>query len=269
MKYDSAISHWQKFLLNSRPKRKYYLWGMRERLGDSWGLLISSNSLELLLNIGIFDFLSPCLIVPDFISGEINLDNILGGFIKEILGVHCSWLPTSCSCSSIFVLLPLANEDRSFLFVFMASNDGTSSSCLLDSFSPRFGFVRSFVSARGVNFSWTEIDSLFVIASLHGSSFVESLQSSVCKVASLITGSFELFDVSMSADFTISLLVMISRYSWWRDGKLRYTRNSADFLAADQRVGGPVRACKVRSIIYRVPFDVEVIIIACRFIISS
>lgn len=268
MKYDSAISHWQKFLLNSRPKRKYYLWGMRERLGDSWGLLISSNSLELLLNIGIFDFLSPCLIVPDFISGEINLDNILGGFIKEILGVHCSWLPTSCSCSSIFVLLPLANEDRSFLFVFMASNDGTSSSCLLDSFSPRFGFVRSFVSARGVNFSWTEIDSLFVIASLHGSSFVESLQS-VCKVASLITGSFELFDVSMSADFTISLLVMISRYSWWRDGKLRYTRNSADFLAADQRVGGPVRACKVRSIIYRVPFDVEVIIIACRFIISS
>lgn len=129
---------------------------MRERLGDSWGLLISSNSLQLLLNIGIFDFLSPCLIVPDFISGEINLDNILGGFIKEILGVHCSWLPpTSCSCSSIFVLLPLANNDRSFLFVFTASNDATSSSCLLHDLPspPRFGFVRSFVSTRGVNFS--------------------------------------------------------------------------------------------------------------------
>lgn len=53
---------------------------------------MSSNSLELLLNIGMFDFLSPCLAWLNLISGEMNFDSILGGFIKEILGVFCSWL---------------------------------------------------------------------------------------------------------------------------------------------------------------------------------
>lgn len=141
-------------------------------MGDSCGLLMSSNSFELLRNIGIFDFLSPCLIGLDLISGEINFDSILGGFISEILGVLCSWPVVVSSCSSIFVLLP---ADRSFFFVFMASDDGTSSSCLLDSFSIRLAFVvRSLAieSTRGVNFS-RGIDSLFAIVSLHGSSFVE------------------------------------------------------------------------------------------------
>lgn len=175
---------------------------------------MSSNSLQLLLNIGIFDFLSPCLI-GDFISGEINFDNILGGFINEILGIFCSWLTVVSSGSSFFVLLQLVVAgDRSFFFVFIAFDDSTSSSCLLNSFSIRFrSFVRSLVSTRDVNFS-REIDSFFVIASLHGSSFVQLLHSSNCSFASLATASFSSeFDVSLSTDFTISFLLMISRYS--------------------------------------------------------
>ena len=213
-----------------------YLWGMRERFGDSCGLLMSSNSLELLRNIGMLDFLSPCLIDRlDLISGEINFDSIFGGFINETLGVLCSVVS---SCSSIFALLPAG---RSFFFVFTASDDGTSSSCLLESFSIRLAFVRSLV-----NFSrW--IDSLLAAVSSHGSSFAELLHSPSCSISSLATGAFR-FDVSPSMDLAVSFLFTISQYSWWRDGRLRYSRNSGDFLAADQRVGGPITQKRVSII---------------------
>lgn len=132
---------------------------------------MSSNSLELLLNIGMLDFRSPCLAWLDLKSGEINLANILGGFIKEILGVLCSWLFVVSSCSSVFVLLLVAAVERSPFFAFMASGDGTSSSGLPSNFSVCFEFVRSLMSIRGVDFS-VETPSFLVTTSLHGSSFV-------------------------------------------------------------------------------------------------
>lgn len=167
---------------------------MRERFGDSCGLLISSNSLELLLKIGILDFLSPCLVWFDLVSGEINLDNILGGFISEILGVLCSWLFAVfvSSCSSAFVLLFVVTVERSVFFAFMASDDGTSSSCL-NSFSWRFGFVRSLISPRGADFSYG--NTSFLATSLHESSFAEPLRSIFDLLARLLANWFLLIAV--------------------------------------------------------------------------
>lgn len=93
---------------------------------------MSSNSLELLLKIGIFDFLSPCLAGLGLVSGDMNFASILGGFIREILGVLCSCEGSSCS-------LP----DRSpFLLNFPVSVDDASSSDLPIDFSR---FVRSLI----------------------------------------------------------------------------------------------------------------------------
>lgn len=105
---------------------------MSDRLGDSCGLRMSSNSLELLLKIGIFDFLSPCLIGLGFVSGDMNLANNLGGFIRETLGVLCSCAVSSCS-------LP---ERSPFLLNFPASGNDICSSDLLIVFSR---FVRSLI----------------------------------------------------------------------------------------------------------------------------
>lgn len=101
-------------------------------MGDSCGLRISSNSLELLLKMGIFDFLSPCFVGLGFVSGDISFERILGGFISDILGVLCSCTGSSCS---------LPGERSLFLLNFIVSGDGTSFSDLIIDFSR---FVRSF-----------------------------------------------------------------------------------------------------------------------------
>jgi len=102
---------------------------MSDRLGDSCGLLMSSNSLELLLKIGIFDFLSPCFVGLALVSGDMNFARILGGFINEILGVLCSG--SSCSLLARSALL---------LIFAGSSGNGTSSFDLPSDFSR---FVRS------------------------------------------------------------------------------------------------------------------------------
>lgn len=210
-----------------------YLCGIRERFDDSCGLLMSSNSFELLRNIGILDFRSLCFDWPNLISEVINFVKILGGFIKEILSEFCSWLFPVSSCSSIFVLVAIVTTDRSGFFGFMASADGTSSSWVLDNFSADFVFVRSYESTLKADISGE------IATSSRAASFTEPLQS-ICSFASCVTGSswYER-GASPCTGLTISFSLMMSWYSWRRDGKLRYMRSSGDFLAADQRVGGP------------------------------
>lgn len=79
---------------------------------------MSSNSLELLLKMGMLDFLSPCFVAVALVSGDMNLAMIRGGFISDILGVLCSGAESSCS-------LPVRSDFPASL---MESDDGTSSS---------------------------------------------------------------------------------------------------------------------------------------------
>lgn len=135
-------------------------------MGDSCGLRMSSNSLELLLKIGIFDFLSPCFVGLGFVSDDMNFASILGGFIREILGVLCSCAGSSCS-------LP----DRSFFLLnFSASSDDTSSSDLPVDFSR---FVRSLSDVL--------VSSIFVQSSVSSM----SLQSLAFKLFSRESSNFD------------------------------------------------------------------------------
>lgn len=141
---------------------------MSDRLGDSCGLRMSSNSLELLLKIGIFDFLSPCFVGLDFVSGDMNFASILGGFIREILDVLCSNASSSCS---------LPNRSL-FLLNLPVSGDDTSSSDLPIDFSR---FVRSLIdvllSIVSSTFAQSSVSSTSLQFSRESSSFDNVLSS--------------------------------------------------------------------------------------------
>ena len=149
-------------------------------MGDSCGLRISSNSLELLLKIGIFDFLSPCFVGLGFVSGDINFARILGGFISDILGVHCSCTGSSCS-------LP----ERSLLLLnLIISNDGTSSSLTI-------GFSRFVRSLIDLLFSIASIASLQLSPAFSAQSFTSNLPSrKFSSFDNVLSSKFESFNGS-------------------------------------------------------------------------
>jgi len=126
---------------------------------------MSSNSLELLLKIGIFDFLSPYLVGLGFVSGDMNFVRILGGFISDILGVLCSCTESSCS---LF--------ERSLLLLNLIVSGDDTSSDLTKSFSR---FVRSL------------IDVLFSIVSVTSLQLSSSAQSFTFKLPSREILSFD------------------------------------------------------------------------------
>lgn len=178
---------------------------------------MSSNSLELLLKMGMFDLLSPCLAGLGLVSGEMSFARkLLGGFIREIL----AGVLAGSSCSSVD-LSPRLTVDRSPLLNLTASADGTSSSDPLPAAAAGFSrFVRSSIDARFLSLGSLAISLELSLAS-------KSLSRDGVPSSSFAPPSNR------------------SRYSGWRDGRLRYTRSSGDFLAVDQGVGGPSVGGKV------------------------